>query len=57
VALSRANDATPHDRWVSLLNLIFKRFYKNKKVITKTPRHQGKQDPKEIQNRMVLLKP
>jgi hypothetical protein len=42
VALSRANDATPHDSWVSLLNLIFKRFYKNKKLITKAPRHQGK---------------
>ena len=34
-----------------------KRFYKNKIIITKTSRHQGKQDPKEIQNRMVLLKP
>jgi hypothetical protein len=40
-----------------LLNLIFKRFYKNEKIITKTPRHQGKQDPKEIQNHLVLLKP
>jgi len=57
VAVSRANDATPLDSWVSLLNLIFKRFYKNKKLITKAPRHQGKQDPQEIQNRMVLLKP
>jgi hypothetical protein len=41
MAVSRGNDATLHDSWVSLSNLIFKRFFIGPKTChqdTKAPR-------------------